>query len=498
MKRMLKGLCALLLACGLAVSAAAEETAPADGAASPIAEATAAPTASPAPTAAPTPTPAPTATATPAPAATPTPTPVQSGTGVYVVAATVTDRSGGEIAKIAWGDVVNVVLKVVDHSSARLHVEAGDIAARVNSSVFTYTGLGEISQLYEGTDQDGDYYGYVLLFRDVIYNGGGNTFPVDLSYPDSSKPMQQFSVTLGQCVDKDPNDPSKARTPNLVVREANYGANAVVAGTPFTLNLTVYASTGSEDLSDVVVSLNLPDGVTLGGGSLSSYLGSMPPRSTRQVSFQVLVSSSFTNGVANIGVKMDGTGAASSNAAAGDTTISVPISQEDRFELGQLQVTDGLTVGSTGSVTLSYVNKGKKAISNLEAVLEGDGLGADVSQQYLGNLNPGTEGSVDFDLMPSAAGTHHGAIKLTYEDPNGVIKTLTQEFTVEVGEEIIYDMPIDPNFTPEPVRTGPPVWVWPVGGAAAVGAAVFGVRLVKKRRAAKKLARLEDDADEDL
>ena len=59
------------------------------------------------------------------------------------------------------------------------------------------------------------------MFRDVIYNGGGNTFPVNLSYIDSTLPMQQFSVTLGQCVDEDPNDPSDARAPSLIVRGAS-------------------------------------------------------------------------------------------------------------------------------------------------------------------------------------------------------------------------------------------------------------------------------------
>ena len=34
-------------------------------------------------------------------------------------------------------DTVNVVLRVVDHSSAKFSVEADQISARVNSSVFT-------------------------------------------------------------------------------------------------------------------------------------------------------------------------------------------------------------------------------------------------------------------------------------------------------------------------------------------------------------------------
>ena len=426
-----------------------------------------------------------------------TPTPVTPGQGVYVVAATVTDRAGGEISTVGWGDVVNVVLKVVDHSSRTLNVDPDGIAARVNSSVFTYTGLGEISQLYEGSDDGGDYYGYVLLFRDVIYNGGGNTFNVDLSYPDSSLPMQQFSVTLGQCVDKDPNDPSKARTPNLVVRESSYGTQEVLAGQPFVLTLTVYASTGTENLNDVIVALTLPEHVSLTGGSLSAYVGGMSPKSTRQVSFSVLPSASFTNGVANIGVQMTGTGALSGTAATGSTTISVPITQPDRFEIGELQLDEPLMAGSTASVSLSYVNKGKNPVANLEATLSGNNLGAEGTKQYLGNLNAGTEGSVDFDLCPEAAGPLSGTITLTYEGADGQIKTVSESFSTTVEAAPVWD---DPGIYVDPMpeeKTGLPLWAKALIGLAVCGAVGGGAVVLRRRLKAKKLAQLEDE-DEDL
>ena len=131
-----------------------------------------------------------------------------NSSGVYVSAYTVTDTAGGEISTIEVGDKINIVLKVVDHASARYCVKPEEISARINSAVFTYTGSGEIGQLYDNNDdpqpdrlqrvRDGSaseqdiidnaqyhYYSYVLLFRDVIYNGGGNTLPINLSYLDT-------------------------------------------------------------------------------------------------------------------------------------------------------------------------------------------------------------------------------------------------------------------------------------------------------------------------
>ena len=57
--------------------------------------------------------------------------------------------------------------------------------------------------------------------------------PINLSYLNSTMAMQQLSVTLGQCVDEDPD------TPNLMIRASSYGNEAVVAGTPFTQTVVV-------------------------------------------------------------------------------------------------------------------------------------------------------------------------------------------------------------------------------------------------------------------
>ena len=286
------------------------------------------------------------------PVATPAPTPDNTtpatSDGVYVVGYTVTDLAGGEITTVEVGDHVNVVLQVVDHSSARYCVKPEEISARINSSVFQYTGIGEIGQLFDNNDDPNqqrlqrvrngeaseeekkanayyNYYSYVLLFRDVVYNGGGNTLPINLTYLDTSKPMQQFSVQIGQCVDKD-----QTTAPNLIVRSSSYGTGAV-AGEEFTLSLGIYATNGGEDLNDVIVSLTLPENVSLANGSLSNYIGTLSPESSREVTFPVLPASGFTGTVANITVNMTGTGSITGKAVSGTTSISVPVSQPDRF-----------------------------------------------------------------------------------------------------------------------------------------------------------------------
>ena len=75
-----------------------------------------------------------------------------SSDGVYVSAYSVTDTAGGEVTTVQVGDKINIVLKVVDHASARYCVKPEEISARINSAVFTYTGTGEIGQLFDSND----------------------------------------------------------------------------------------------------------------------------------------------------------------------------------------------------------------------------------------------------------------------------------------------------------------------------------------------------------
>lgn len=510
MKRsVLKLTASLLLAAALFASPVT--TALAEGTASGSTSTTSQPaTPTPVPTLSPSPEPtvSPEPTATPSPDPTPTVDPgVANPTGnAYVVAATVTDTAGGEVSTVNWGDRVNIVLKIVDRASAKFNVQPEEISARVNSSVFTFTGTAEIGQFYEENDDPSgqndpayNYYSYVLLFRDVIYNGGGSDFAVTLSYIDNALPIQDINVHIGQCVDEDPNDPSKARAPSLIVRQSSYGTETITAGSPFTLSLTIYAASGTESLSDVVASVTLPEGVTMTGGSLSTYVGSMSPQSTRDVSFNLQASSGFTGGVANITVNLVGAGATSGNSVTGSTTISVPISQPDRFELGQLQISDTIYVGNSTTVTLNFVNKGKNPVSNLEASISGENLGADMTQQYIGNVNAGTENSVDFDLMPMEAGPMTGTITLSYEAEDGSLKTVTKDFSATVMDMPTYDDMgmMDPGMDMEVQPAGFPVWGIVLIVVAVIAVAVIVVVVIRKKKKAAALASLEDD-DEDL
>lgn len=115
-------------------------------------------------------------------------------------------------------------------------------------------------------------------------------------------------------------------------------------------------------------------------------------------------------------------------------------------------------------------------------------------------MGPGTENSVDFDLMPLDPGPMEGVITLTYEDANGLNKTVTKEFSATVQEVPVYDdMIIDDSMMEAPEqKSGLPVWGWILIAAGVLVVILIVVRVVLKKKKAAALARLEDSDDEDL
>ena len=429
---------------------------------------------------------------TPAPSPTPAP---DTSAAPFISSYAITDAGGAEKVEVKKGDTFTLVLRVVDNAlAAYSDVDASNVAAKINSAAFTFTGLAEVSQFESGESEGKPFCSYVLIFRDVIFNGGGNSVQVDISYKDTTRPVSSLTQVLAAC------DDAAARTPGLIVRDVNYGGTSITAGQSASLTLSVFATTGNEDLSDVMVSLSLPEGVTLSSGSQTTYLGSMKSGGLQTATFNLLPSATFTGGVANITVNLSGVGKDSGTSVSGSSTVSIPVLQPERFEITNVESPDAMMLGEEGYISVTFVNKGKTSIDNLSAEISGDNLANPGQSQFVGNIAAGTENSVDFDVAALEAGTITGIITLSYEDSTGTAKTLTTNYSITVNEMPVMEDPgmMDPGMM-EPVDEGGglPVGVIVVIVIVAAGVIALVVRIVLKKRKAKALAALGED-DEDL
>src|SRR5699024_7549449 len=100
-------------------------------------------------------------------------------------------------------------------SNTVTYMRLTDIRAKVNSSAFTCSTLGEANYWAQADDIEAMENGempirqFWILFRDVTYNGGSTDFQFDLSYDGvTTMPVQPISLTLNQM--------SSGHTPSLI------------------------------------------------------------------------------------------------------------------------------------------------------------------------------------------------------------------------------------------------------------------------------------------
>ncbi len=443
-------------------------------------------------------------------APTPTPAPDYSGEAPYVANYTLKNAAGniGNLVRDKNNDVIptgTLTVTVVDKRLQGVSALGGKPITQDQVRLIPQNGVTFSAQ--EGSVSNIKSDSYDVTFVGLQYLGGENTFTFDISYSsDFQLPVTSVSVTLPQCytIEKTGSaEGTQLRAPGLIVKEFGYGGNSVPAGQPFTLNVTLFATSGEQNLSDVTVTLGLPENVSMANGNSSVYVGSMTPESSKELSFEILPSANLTGGVAALQLTMSGVGASDGTKSDGSATITVPVVQPERFEITKVEGTETLMVGEEGYLEVTFVNKGKEPISNLSAEISGENLRNPGQSQYLGNVQPGTENSAEFTISSDVEGTISGLITLTYENSAGETKTLTKEYSCTVqpamdmgGMDMGMEMPVEPM--PEE-NAGLPVWAWIVIVVAAVAVVAVVVVIVVKKRKAKKLAMLEaEDDDEDI
>ena len=427
---------------------------------------------------------------TPTPIPTPTPTP--DSKNVYI---TNYDVSGDFGVHLRPGETANISITVSDEWAA---LNQSTLRARISTSAFAGKDAVAVA---------GEKGKYKFQFTNVVYNGGSSEFTFDIITEGGTEtrvliPMTMSIVQCAEAIEPTPAPtPAPAEVPKIMVKDFTFGGNSVEAGKEFTLELTLFTTSGNTNLEDVMVGLTFPTdskSVSLASGSMNTYVGAMAPNETRTISYKMVTDATMEPGSVNITVQLT-----SKNGEAASSPISIPVTQPERFEITNVEAPETMMMGEEGYLSVTFVNKGKSAINNLTAEIQGENLANPGQSQFLGNVAAGTENSVDFSVMASAEGVINGKVILSYENSKGEVATLEKEFSCTVEAMPVIDDPgmMDPGMMDptmgEDVEGGMPIWGWAliIVGVGGVAAAV--VLVIRKKKAAKKLAQLEDE-DEDI
>lgn len=444
----------------------------------------------------------------------PTPTPpspsskpvVQSGS-IYIVGYTVVNQNGDEVQKVGVGEKCRIVVSLRDTrfttapdptTEPGRFDKAGNIVNMkiTSTSTFATPSFGDIKQT-TAKAVNGEL-SYAAVFNDITYLGGENTLSFDIAYVDSSVAMQNVSIGISECYDTAKGTSAK---PAVMVKDSSYGTANVNAGDAFTLVLTSYNTSKTIGITDVMTTISLPAQLTLSGGSNMVLTSAVGAGASFANTFQLQAQNNAETGVVNITVNYTYYMKGVETQLTSSQLITVSIVQPDRFSFTSMDIPTEIYAGEENTLTLGFVNKGKGILYNLSAEISGN-LENPGQNQYFGNLNSGTEGSIDFDILAKTAGTITGTITLTYEDINGVEKKQTKEYSAIISEAPVIDPGLDgPNMNlPESeVKKGLPWWGWALIGGGGLAATGVGVKIFKKKKAKKVERELaEDNDDEDF
>lgn len=231
--------------------------------------------------------------------------------------------------------------------------------------------------------------------------------------------------------------PSKADTPvpNIVIRSFTCGESSVAAGSSFPLRFA-FENTGSIKIENIVVTVDGGENFTMDGGTNTFHYNALAAGAAQTQEVPMWAVPNGKSGAQSIGVgfKYEYVDGDKRTSASADIRISVPIYQPDRFQLNAPVVPETVNVGEETELTMAYVNKGKDDISNVEAIVEGDGVDTPARTQYLGNITAGTSGTIGFALTPTAAGPVDVVLKISYENADQQIQVKTFPVTLQAED----------------------------------------------------------------
>ena len=297
------------------------------------------------------------------------------------------------------------------------------------------------------------------------------------------------SVNVLSTVTKDTKDEETiaSPTPIVILSKYNYGGSSVAAGSSTNLSFSFTNTSKTIKIENVMVTVTGGQDLMLNGSTNTFYFESVAASGSKTVTVPMkaaqLISAS-AQGV-QIAVTYEYVDQNARKSGSATLSLSVPLYQPDRFELSEPKTSYTGYVGEETSLTIDYVNKGKSAISNVEATISGD-IDSPTPYQRVGTIDGGKNGTIAFAVTPQLEGENQVKIVITYEDSNGNTKERVFEASVEA---MAYE-PMDPGMDdpgmidPEPANTFP--WKYVIIAVVAALIVLLVVLRIRKKKAKQK------------
>lgn len=297
------------------------------------------------------------------------------------------------------------------------------------------------------------------------------------------------SVNVLSTVTKDTKDEETiaSPTPIVILSKYNYGGSSVAAGSSTNLSFSFTNTSKTIKIENVMVTVTGGQDLMLNGSTNTFYFESVAASGSKTVTVPMKAAQLISASAQDVKIDVTYEYVDQNARKSGNATLSlsVPLYQPDRFEMSEPKTSYTGYVGEETSLTIDYVNKGKSAISNVEATISGD-IDSPTPYQRVGTIDGGKNGTIAFAVTPQLEGENQVKIVITYEDSNGNTKERVFEATVEA---MAYE-PTDPGMDdpgmidPEPAHTFP--WKYVIIALVVIAIIALIVLRARKKKAKQK------------
>ena len=309
----------------------------------------------------------------------------------------------------------------------------GKLQLNVHLSDLVYTGSGDTVEFVIGYKVSGEEYRYTMSMK----------IPGCIPYVDKDDPEED---------DEDVNlDPL---IPHIIVSQYDYGTTQVSAGQVIDLNLSFENTSTQYDLDNIVMKITTPDGFSITSSSNTYHFDHLDVGESisKTISMQANPNAEAQSYAINIEFSFQYIANDTRKSGESSESISIPVSQPDRFSVDEIQVPTSLYVGDEYNLSINFVNKGKTQVYNVTAELRGN-MQNSGERSFIGNVASGAEESADFYVTPTEAGKMEGEVVISYEDASMNVREVTRLFTIMVEEMPYVDPGIDfPVVDPQPIE----------------------------------------------
>ena len=246
------------------------------------------------------------------------------------------------------------------------------------------------------------------------------------------------------------NDAAKSSKPRIVVTGFETNPTQVYAGDIFTLTIHVKNTSKTAAVTNVLFDMQAKEegkdadskfaAFLPTSGASSVYVDSLAPGASKDLVIEMSAKADLSQKpyVLDVNMKYDAKEAVDLTDTA---SVSIPIYQEQRCELGDAEVMPSeITVNGQTNIMFSVYNTGKTTLYNVWVKFQGDSIkGGDT---FLGTITSGATGNVDAMVTGVAPTMDDGKIKavISYENESGAVSTMEKEIELFVAEEMMEDM----------------------------------------------------------